>query len=441
MKQNPLIKQMMDTVGFDVLSQVQAKVIPAILKNQSLVVTSPTGTGKTHAYLFGIFAKLTKRPVTQAVIVAPTRELAHQISRFAQELADAADGIQIKTYVGGEKRITKKSDTQAQLVIGTIGRLNDLYLEANTIDLHTASMIVLDEADMLVDQGFIEACDRLLSKLSSTIQTLVFSATIPAELQPFLRKYLTNSKLIQVVEDAAFNPQIEYQLIAAKHRTYIDMCLHILQGLQPNQCLIFANSKSEVSELGEKMREQGHKVIELHKNLTSAARKHALMRIDQGKVPYIVASDIAARGLDIENISHVISLGFPKDLSYFKHRAGRTGRAGKTGVCLTIYKDNDQNSIVTLIKEGIDFKHVSFQDGNWKELMPYQHKHRYLNKEDKKIVSMIKGRKQKVKPNYKKKQQEEIEKFHAKKRRAMIAAKIKEQKKARAKERSKGGSS
>ncbi len=437
MKQTSEIQQLMAVVNFETLSNVQQKVIPAIIKNQSLVVTSPTGTGKTHAYLFGIFAKLTKRPVTQAIIVAPTRELANQITRFALELAQSMDGISIKTYVGGERRSTSKHEKPAQIVIGTIGRLNDLYLDSMQIQLQTASMIVLDEADMLVDQGFIEDCDRLLAKLSPTIQTLVFSATIPVGLQPFLKKYLTNSKMISVAEDKQFNPQIDYLLVGAKHRTYTEMCLHILFGFTPNQCLIFANSKAEVIELAQTMREGDFDVIELHKDLSSSARKHALTRINKGEVPYIVASDIAARGLDFENISHVISLGFPKDLSYFKHRAGRTGRAGKTGVCYTIYQESDQASILTLVKEGISFTHVSYQNGQWKELMPYNHRHRYLSSEDKKIVSMIKGRKQNVKPNYKKKQKQEIELFHSKKRRTLIATKIKEQQKARAKANSK----
>ena len=437
MKQIKEIQHLMAAANFETLSNVQQKVIPAIIKNQSLVVTSPTGTGKTHAYLFGIFAKLTKRPVTQAIIVAPTRELANQITRFASELAATMDEISIKTYVGGERRFAGKKEKPAQLIIGTIGRLNDLFIDSQQIQLQTASMIVLDEADMLVDQGFIEACDRLLSKLSPTIQTLVFSATIPVGLQPFLKKYLTNSKMISVTDDEHFNPQIDYLLIGAKHRTYTEMCLHVLPGFTPNQCLIFANSKAEVVELAQTMREHDYKVIELHKDLSSSARKHALKQINRGDVPYIVASDIAARGLDFENISHVISLGFPKDLSYFKHRAGRTGRAGKTGVCYTIYQDSDQNSILTLVKEGVVFTHVSYQNGQWKELMPYNHRHKYLSSEDKKIVSMIKGRKQKVKPNYKKKQQQEIERFHAKKKRALIATKIKEQKKNRAKEKSK----
>ena len=438
MQHTKQLKYLIDLAGFETLSNVQQKVTPLILKNQNLVVTSPTGTGKTHAYLFGIFSKLTKAPYTQAVIVAPTRELALQISRFANELAEGFDHLQVKTFVGGEKR--SSISTHAQLVIGTIGRLNDLYLEKHTLQLQKAKMIVLDEADMLVDQGFIEDADMLLSHMDSSIQTLVFSATIPVGLQPFLKKYLTNSKQIQVIEDKVFNPKIDYKLLDAKHLSYIEKAQQILQGFNPSQCLIFANSKQEVSQLAYNLRTNGYKVVELHKELTSSQRKLAFQKIIDHQVTYIVASDIAARGLDIEHVSHVISCGFPKDLSYFKHRAGRTGRAGKDGVCFTIYKQEDTATVNTLIKEGINFTHVAYQNGAFKEIKPFNFKPKRLDEDDKRIISLVKGKKQKVKPNYKKKQNEMIEKHHRKKRRSMIESKIKDAQKERAKKKSKGES-
>lgn len=438
MQQNDSIKQLMEIAGFETLSNVQQKVVPAILKNQNLVVNSPTGTGKTHAYLFGIFSKLTKAKVTQAIIVAPTRELALQITRFANQLAEHFDEIHVKTFVGGEKR--SSASTNAQLVIGTIGRLNDLYLNTNTLKLQNAKIIVLDEADMLVDHGFIESCDELLSHLPQDIQTLVFSATIPVGLRPFLKKYLTNSKNIQVFEDKVFNPKIEYKLIHAKHLSVTDKAIQILKGFNPSQCLIFANSKEEVQALAHAMRKEGYHVVELHKDLSSSQRKLAYQKIIDHQVTYVVASDVAARGLDFEHVSHVISCGFPKELSYFKHRAGRTGRAGKDGICFTIYQDSDQHTITTLIKEGINFDHVSFQQNQFKSIRAYNAKVRRADSHDKKIISMVKGRKQKVKPNYKKKQDAAIEKHYRKKKRTLIQTKIKEQQKERAKAKSKGGS-
>jgi ATP-dependent RNA helicase CshB len=435
MKQNEKIQPLMDLAGFSSLSNVQEKVIPAILNNQSLVVNSPTGTGKTHAYLFGIFAKLTKKPVTQAIIVAPTRELATQITRFANELAEGYEGISVKTYVGGEHRAS--NPTQAQIVIGTIGRINDLYLESRVLELQTASMLVLDEADMMVDAGFIEECDKLLSNLAKDIQTLVFSATIPVGLQPFLKKYLINSKNIQVLEDDIFNPKIDFQLIDIKHRTYPEMIHLLLKGISPSQCLIFANSKEEVIEIAAELRKSEKDVIELHKDLSSSQRKHSLQRIVDHQVTFIVASDIAARGLDFEHVTHVISCGFPKELSYFKHRAGRTGRAGKDGICFTLYTQKDHQTILTLTSQGTSFRHMAYQKDEWKELMPYNHKHRYISAQDKQIISKIKGKRTKVKPNYKKKQEQEIEEYHRKKRRTMIKGKINEQKKARAKAKAK----
>lgn len=425
------LNTMMDAAGFVKLSNVQQKVIPEVLKNRNLIVNSPTGTGKTHAYLFGIFSKLTKKPVTQAIIVAPTRELAFQIHRFALELAQEFDGIKVKLFVGGEKR--SASSEPAQVVIGTIGRLNDLYLDKGYLALHTASIIVLDEADMLVDQGFIEDCDRLLSNLDPYLQTLVFSATIPVALQPFLNKYLSHSKNIQVFDDQVFNPKIHYQLLHTKHLTYSEKVMEILPLLNPTQCLIFLNTKEEVVDLAHQMRAEGIDCVELHKDLNTAQRKLAISKIIQLKTPYVVATDIAARGLDFEFLSHVISCGFPKELSYFKHRAGRVGRAGKDGVCLLLVNDSDQHNVSVLEKEKIQFEHLEVKNNQLLTLRPFKFRQKPLDAEDKKAISKIKGKRKRVKPNYRKQEKQQIDKYYQKKRRAMIKTKIKEQQKERAK--------
>lgn len=439
MLNNKHLESLMDVAGFIQLSKVQQAVIPEIIKNRNLIVNSPTGTGKTHAYLFGIFSKITKQPHTQAIIVAPTRELAFQIHRFAMQLEKEFEGVKVKLYVGGEKRSAIGS--QAQIVIGTIGRLNDLYLDKQDLQLHTANIIVLDEADMLVDQGFIKACDRLLSNLDPNIQTLVFSATIPQGLRPFLKKYLTQSKNIQVFDDDIFNPKITYQLLHTKHLSYIEKTMKLLPHLNASQCLIFLNTKQEVQALSQNMREAGYDCVELHGELNAAQRKLALQKVIRLKTPFVVATDVAARGLDFEHLSHVISCGFPYDMSYFKHRAGRTGRAGRDGVCITLVNDQDQHKVETLKKEGIRFEHIEIKGNELVMFEPFKFKTKPMDAEDRKAVSLIKGKRRKVKPNYKKSQKQQIQKHYQKKRRALIQQKIREQQKARAIKKMKEGSS
>ena len=421
--QDSLLKKMMDINGFKSLSQVQEKMIPWIVKKHSLIVTSPTGTGKTHAYLFGLLLRVVFRPEeVGAVILAPTRELAFQIYQFMKIMSPLFPTLKVSLLVGGSTR--KEMPIKPQLVIATPGRLLDM-IQSQRMTIHQTQMIVIDEADMMVDEGFLPELDQCLSATSANTQIVVFSATIPQALEPFLKKYIKTAKIHQSIDDEVFNPKLTHHLIALKHHRYETMVESLLNHINPNQCLIFANSKDECTTIANHLRSLNHRVVELHKGLSSTQRKNTIVSIQSLKASLIVATDIAARGLDFKHVSHVISCGFPKDLSYYKHRAGRTGRAGLSGEVYALYNEKDDEAIRKLMTQGIVFIHESHSDKGFKKLTPYGQKRVFKTEQDKKIVAMIKGKNKKVKPNYKKKMQKEIETYERKKRRAMIDANIK----------------
>jgi ATP-dependent RNA helicase CshB len=421
--QDSLLKNMMEINGFHSLSKVQEKMIPWIVKKHSLIVTSPTGTGKTHAYLFGLLLRVVFRPEeVGAVILAPTRELAFQIYQFMKVMQPLFPSLKVSLLVGGSTR--KEMPIKPQLVIATPGRLLDM-IESQRMTIHQTQMIVIDEADMMVDEGFLPELDQCLSATSANTQIVVFSATIPQSLEPFLKKYIKTAKIHQSVDDDVFNPKLTHHLIALKHHSYETMVQSLLNHINPNQILIFSNSKDECVALSSHLRSLNLRVVELHKGLTSTQRKNAIVSIQSLKASIIVATDIAARGLDFKHVTHVISCGFPKDLTYYKHRAGRTGRAGLSGEVYALYGPKDDEVIRKLISQNITFVHQTLSDKGFKTLSPYGHKRVFKTEQDKKIVAMIKGKNKKVKPNYKKKMKQEIEAYERKKRRAMIDASVK----------------
>ena len=421
---------------------IQERVIPSAIKGKDVIGLSATGSGKTHAYLIPIFEKIDfKNKNIQAIITAPTRELAHQIYDMAKVMEEIDDRYHIRLFVGGkdrEKDIEQLEKSKPQIVIGTPGRIKDLFLNAGKLRIDKAKILVVDEADMTLEYGFLDDIDAFASRMGDDLQMLAFSATMPEQLKPFIKKYMHHPITYEIGEKVRFNPQIEHVLVPCYHHPYAEVIINMLPGFQPYVCLIFANTRQEASEIAEELRKNGVSVTEIHGDLTSRQRKQAMKNISNAKDTYVVATDLAARGIDIGEISHVISCGFPNDLEYYIHRAGRTGRAGSEGTCYALYKESDDAAIRTLKKQGIKFKHMRYRKTGWQELKPYGAKKTKTDTElDKQISMMMTKKNQKVKPGYKKKRAAKIEKLQKQKKREMIRAKIKEEKKAMYKERAK----
>ncbi len=423
--------------GFRELTPIQKQVIPLAMKGKDIIGISDTGTGKTHAFLLPILEKIdVAREEVQAVITAPTRELAVQIYQRAEKMCQVEKQLRIRLISGGieKSRMNEQLKRQPHIVIGTPGRIRDLFLNDQTLRCDTAKIFVVDEADMTLEFGFLEDVDQIAGRMGNDLQIMSFSATIPNGLKPFLKKYMKNPETITIESSEDFHPQIRHILVPCRHKSYPEKLLDVLKGIQPYVCLIFANTRAMASETADLLRGEGYGVVELHGDLTSRERMRALKELQQQSKTYIVATDIAARGIDIEGITHVISLGFPRELDFYIHRSGRTGRAGRDGICYALYRSEDDGLIRSLEKNGIHFEHQNIRNGEWIVLKDLHEKR--IKKDDpleQEISKIVKKKKTKVKPNYKKKQKQQIDQMRRKARREMIREDIRRQQKERAK--------
>ena len=422
--------------GFNELTTVQNECINFVRSRKDLITIAKTGTGKTHAYLIPICEMINpKSDKTQVLISLPTRELAYQVYQNTLVMKKVFSDLRIALISGGTEKKTD-SAKPPHIIVGTPGRIKDLF-ENNKIRVDFVQMFVIDEADMTLDYGFLEDIDVVFSHMVKNPEVLCYSATFSKELRIFVKKYLSNPKVIEV-EDKKRNPKIEHVLVPCKHLDYNEAMLKVLKGVNPYICLIFANSKDEASKAYELLINNGYKTLLLHGGLENRERQKAIKSIQREEYKYIVASDVASRGIDIDGVTHVISMGFPKELEFYTHRAGRTGRNTRSGICFALYKEEDIPSIRTLSKQGIVFSAKDYKGGTWKTVRnPIAKREVKFNEEEKKIVRSLYRKNEKVKPNYKKKKNRKIEEIKKNKRRELIKSKIKEQKKQRYKDSAK----
>ena len=435
----PETQEFFQLLGFRELTRVQETCIKESRKGKDLIVLSKTGTGKTHAYLFPIMEMINPQSdKTQVLISLPTRELAYQVYENARRMIEVLPDLRIAFLSGGteKKRSLSKLEKAPHIIIGTPGRIKDLFAD-NLIRVDFVQMYVIDEADMTLEYGFLEDIDTVFSHMVKDPQVLCYSATFPQELQVFAKKYLSDPKLVQV-SDEKRDPKIEHILVPCKHRSYEETLYAILEGFQPYVCLIFANSKEEAEKTHQYLTDKGIKALLLHGGLENRERQRAVKALSRKEYTYVVASDVASRGIDIDGITHVVSMGFPKQLQFYTHRAGRTGRNTREGVCYALYKEEDIPSVKTLSDQGIRFKAMEYKNGAWKKANnPVAEKKSRFDLTEKEIAMTLKRKNEKVKPNYKKKKNQEIEKIKRNKKREFIREKIKEEKKERYKTKGK----
>jgi len=420
---NPEIMQVIDKLKFHEPTEIQTKIIPSILEGKSVIGQSRTGSGKTHAFLLPLINQLNadKREV-QFVITAPTRELATQLYEEVQQIIRFAGKKEkwfAKLLIGGtdKQKMMEKLKTPPHIVVGTPGRILDMVKE-NALSIYSASAFVVDEADLMLDLGFINEVDQLLVRAREDIQIVAFSATIPLRLQHFFKKYLEHPLYVKV--DDHFSPEkMEHRLIAVKHRDKSEIIMKISKAIQPYLAIIFTNGKQQADELAANLLAKGLDVGIIHGGLTPRERKRVLKEIQNLKYQYIVATDLAARGMDIKGVSHVINADIPKEEEFYIHRVGRTARAGMEGTAISLYTDEDLKLISKLEDKGLKFSYNEVSNGEWKEAKPWNERH--LRKKsanlDKEAWKQVRKSK-KVKPGYKKKmkqQQASIKKQLAKK--------------------------
>ncbi|WP_165212619.1 DEAD/DEAH box helicase [Streptococcus tangpeifui] len=432
------INQALDQMNFKEPTPVQAKLIPVVRSGRDLVGESKTGSGKTHTFLLPIFEKIDEGvKQVQAVITAPSRELATQIYEAAKQIADQADSeIRLVNYVGGtdkQRQVDKLKAGQPQIVIGTPGRIYDL-IRSGHLDIHKASTFVVDEADMTMDMGFLDTVDKIAASLPKNVQFLVFSATIPQKLQPFLKKYLTDPIIEKIKTQTVIADTIDNWLISTKGRDKNSQLLEILTHLHPYLAMIFVNTKERADELHNFLLSNGLKVAKIHGGVPPRERKRLMNQIKRLDFEYIVATDLAARGIDIEGVSHVINDAIPQDLSFFVHRVGRTGRNGLSGTAITLYQPSDDTDIRELEKMGIGFIPKVFKNGEFQDTYDRDrraNREKSYQKLDTEMIGLVKKKKKKIKPGYKKKIQWKVDEKRKRERRAQVRAKGRASRKAK----------
>ena len=432
------IQEALKDLNFVEATEVQEKLIPVVLSGRDLVGESKTGSGKTHTFLLPIFQQLDEEADSvQAVITAPSRELATQIYQAARQLASFSEQeIRVANYVGGTdkaRQIGKLESSQPHIVIGTPGRIYDL-VESGDLAIHKAHTFVVDEADMTLDMGFLETVDRIAARLPKDLQFLVFSATIPQKLQPFLRKYLSNPVMEQIKTKTVIADTIDNWLLSTKGRDKNAQIYEISQLLQPYLAMIFVNTKTRADELQAYLTAQGLKVAKIHGDIPPRERKRIMNQVKNLDFEYIVATDLAARGIDIEGVSHVINDAIPQDLSFFVHRVGRTGRNGLPGTAITLYQPSDDSDIRELEKLGIKFTPKMIKNGEFQDTYDRDRRaNREKTKEklDTEMIGLVKKKKKKIKPGYKKKIQWAVNEKRRKTKRAENRARGRAERKAK----------
>ncbi|AEH47197.1 DEAD/DEAH box helicase [Parageobacillus thermoglucosidasius] len=412
----PFIIEAIKELRFYKPTEIQERIIPIALRGKSAIGQSQTGTGKTHAYLLPIIEKIDPdRKAVQAVITAPTRELATQIYHEILKITKFCPSdrqITARCFIGGtdKQKAIEKLKTQPHIVVGTPGRINDLIREQALL-VRTANTLVVDEADLMLDMGFIVDVDQIAARMPKELQMLVFSATIPEKLKPFLKKYMENPEYVHVAPKQVAAEKIEHVLVPLRSRDKVKLLHEMLLAYNPYLAIVFTNTKKMADEVADKLIEKGMKVGILHGDLSPRERKKMMKQIRDLEFQYIVATDLAARGIDIEGVSHVINYELPKDLQFYIHRAGRTARAGYTGMAATIYEPSDQDAITKLEKMGIEFLHRDLIRGEWVDLPPWNRRSKREKQggEIAQLLAKMKKAKQ-VKPGYKKKLLAEMEK-------------------------------
>ncbi len=401
-----IVKAIKD-IGFSDFSSVQKEVFDAVGENKNILARSKTGSGKTHAFLIPIFEALDpKDKRVQAVIISPTTELARQTYKKAQHMASfCGDEISIKLYVGGTDKLRDMQSlkqSQPQIVIATPGRLKDLVVDENVLKAYTADFLIVDEVDMCLDSGYADDVDAISSILKDK-RMMFFSATMAESVLPFIKKYLDNPKMIDIKDNSELN--ITHIWIPLKHRDRFEMLNDLINIINPYLCIIFCNKKETVISLANDLRAEGLAVGEIHGDLSMRERKRVIKEAEALKYQYIVASDLAARGIDLDGVSHVINYEIPTDFEFYIHRSGRTGRMNYTGEVYSFYTDLDDVYLDNLAKKGVKPIYKVIKEGvleDYKGRNMRQKRVKPLNEGQKRARAMLHNA-GKVSPGYKKK--------------------------------------
>ncbi|XVL43516.1 DEAD/DEAH box helicase [Staphylococcus equorum] len=430
----PSLLDAVKDLNFTQPTEIQSRVIPKIMKQVNLIGQSQTGTGKSHAFLLPLMNAInTEYKEPQAIIVAPTRELAQQLFDVASHLAKFKNEVSVKLFIGGTdiEKDRNRAKNQPQLVIGTPTRINDLAKNGD-LHVHLASYLVIDEADLMIDLGLIEEVDYVATRLDENAHIAVFSATIPKSLHPFLNKYLENPEYVEIENTQKNKKNIEFYLIPTKGEAKVEKTLKLIDILNPYLCIIFCNSRDSADELAKQLAASGLKLGMIHGGLTPRERKQQMKRVRNLEFQFVIASDLASRGIDIDGVSHVINFDVPRDIDFFTHRVGRTGRDQYKGVAITLYSPDEEENVTLIEQRGYEFENVDIKDGELKAVKAHNTRRKRRNKDDhltNELKHKVKSNKKKVKPGYKKKFKRDLDDLKLKERKQYSKQQSRQQRK------------
>ncbi len=339
----PDLLRNLDSFGYKTMTPVQAQSLPYILDGRDVIAQGKTGSGKTAAFGLGLLQKLeVKRFRIQSLVLCPTRELADQVAKECRRLARTIHNIKILTICGGMPFGPQVGSLEhgAHIIVGTPGRIED-HLKRGTLSLQHVSTLVLDEADRMLEMGFQSALDAIVAQITLPHQTLLFSATFPEQIKQISQKIMTAPQLVKVESTHHESTISQHFYKVDDERQRINLLRLILQQQQPESAVVFCNTKKETQQVADKLNSFGFHALALHGDLEQRERDQTLVRFVNRSITVLVATDVAARGLDIDSMDVVINYHIAHDTEVHIHRIGRTGRAGSKGVAFSLFGDKD----------------------------------------------------------------------------------------------------
>ena len=345
----PEILAAIQDVGYEEPSPIQEQAIPPLLEGSDVIGQAQTGSGKTAA--FGLpmlqYVDPTEHEV-QGLVLTPTRELCIQVTQ-ALRTYGSRKGVDVVAVFGGAPIRTQQAQLRAggHVVVGTVGRVKDL-ISRHSLMLHSTRFVVLDEADEMLDLGFLEDVERILSLTPSSRQTALFSATMPPEIRRLADQYLYNPITIKVKTATLTVDTVEQFALEVSARDKAEALVGVLEAERPDQALVFVRTKIRCDQLFRTLRDRGMNVKAIHGDMTQGARDGVMISFKEGRLPLLIATDVASRGLDITGISHVVNFDVPVSPDVYVHRIGRTGRVGRSGRAITFYEPRQQREVAAI---------------------------------------------------------------------------------------------
>ena len=333
----PAVLSAVEAQGYETPSPIQAQTIPALLEGRDMLGQAQTGTGKTAAFALPLLSRLDmQRREPQVLVLAPTRELAQQVAVSFSKYGQNLQGLEVATLCGGQEYREQLGALKrgAQVVVGTPGRVID-HLDRGSLKLDGLSALVLDEADEMLRMGFIDDVKRVVADTPKDAQRVFFSATLPTEIERIVNRYLVNPVKVAIESRTTTGENIEQRLVRVDGGAKLEALSRILEGEPVDAAIVFVRTRAACTTLVEQLTARGVNAAGLSGDLDQSLRERTITRLKRGKVDVLIATDVAARGLDVPRITHVINYDLPQDAEAYTHRIGRTGRAGRSGIAIT----------------------------------------------------------------------------------------------------------